>query len=577
MLFFSNSTRISKTASRVSLFSNVLKLSRSNPFRFAEEVSKNTTSPTIVADCTGKAFKRFLLSSSPVETSLTFEKKRPTTNFIRKNNMTTNKAEDIRRGADTNKENIMNEGSKNKEHSPSLSSNSKAESERLTSSSPPSPPPPEYPKKPTLPPPSEEDKNEKHSADSLLSRTFKFLQKNPWILSLPIPVVLLFLYAYYKEMQNRKAPQEAVMKGYCPAPLVNDVIERPDVEKALREILNPKIGKFDPFYYLISGEHGTGKTTIVRKICREIGNGIIYIDVPKVPGAIVLELAHALNYDMEEITVRKLFRQYLWRNPSEAPEINLENEESVYKTLKKLMRLLEGAARIYKEKTNKPMVFVIDDCNRFAKKYEEGFGRMQDWAKDMADARLIRLVFVSSEGIAPRILLSRSSSSRMHKPFFEIGDLSDEDSIRYLEKQGIPLELAKPIVSEIIGGRFIELRTAVSLFEQMTPEEMKSKKGSILQEFKKMQMTIVGGYFQEAGLLSETPERMYGLKVIKALLASPNNQIDKSEYDSLVNDFNIHRKLLSSQLFAYHPYNGTVTFQSRSVYAYAKENFGKTS
>jgi hypothetical protein len=37
----------------------------------------------------------------------------------------------------------------------------------------------------------------------------------------------------------------------------------------------------NPIYWVISGEHGTGKPTTVHKVCNEIGKGIIYVDVPE--------------------------------------------------------------------------------------------------------------------------------------------------------------------------------------------------------------------------------------------------------------------------------------------------------
>lgn len=55
-------------------------------------------------------------------------------------------------------------------------------------------------------------------------------------------------------------------------------VPRSDVESSLKMILTAdEVNN----YWVVSGEHGTGKTTTVQKVCNEIGKGIIYVDVPK--------------------------------------------------------------------------------------------------------------------------------------------------------------------------------------------------------------------------------------------------------------------------------------------------------
>ena len=59
---------------------------------------------------------------------------------------------------------------------------------------------------------------------------------------------------------------------------LDDYVPRSDVESSLKKILTA--GKVNN-YWVFSGEHGTGKTTTVQKVCNEIGKGIIYVDVPE--------------------------------------------------------------------------------------------------------------------------------------------------------------------------------------------------------------------------------------------------------------------------------------------------------
>jgi hypothetical protein len=59
---------------------------------------------------------------------------------------------------------------------------------------------------------------------------------------------------------------------------LDDYVPRSDVESSLKKILTA--GKVNN-YWVVLGEHGTGKTTTVQKVCNEIGKGIIYVVVPK--------------------------------------------------------------------------------------------------------------------------------------------------------------------------------------------------------------------------------------------------------------------------------------------------------
>ena len=71
-----------------------------------------------------------------------------------------------------------------------------------------------------------------------------------------------------KERFNNPITVTEKLKHYVP---------RSDVESSLKKILTAdEVNN----YWVVSGEHGTGKTTTVQTVCHEIGKGIIYVDVP---------------------------------------------------------------------------------------------------------------------------------------------------------------------------------------------------------------------------------------------------------------------------------------------------------
>lgn len=81
-------------------------------------------------------------------------------------------------------------------------------------------------------------------------------------------------------------------------------IPRPIIESELKEILRPS--KDQSFYHMICGEYGSGKSLLIRKVSREIGHGIIYVDIPFAVEDFGIVFGAALNFAFEEnITLTK--------------------------------------------------------------------------------------------------------------------------------------------------------------------------------------------------------------------------------------------------------------------------------
>ena len=79
--------------------------------------------------------------------------------------------------------------------------------------------------------------------------------------------------------------------------------------------------------------------------------------------------------------------------------------------------------------------------------------------------------------------------------------------------------------------------------------------------------------FHAAGLLDESPYREPGVKLIDELLSKPNRSITYDELDALIPNTEIKNKLLGRQVFAFHPSNGTISFQSRQMQRFAELKF----
>lgn len=97
-------------------------------------------------------------------------------------------------------------------------------------------------------------------------------------------VVLQWLFLKYQEREAEKNLTNALEKGTSIPPLDEDPnhLRRPELESQLKKVLSPSKKDFvgNSFYFLITGEHGTGKTTAVLVVCNEVKKGILYVDVP---------------------------------------------------------------------------------------------------------------------------------------------------------------------------------------------------------------------------------------------------------------------------------------------------------
>jgi hypothetical protein len=79
---------------------------------------------------------------------------------------------------------------------------------------------------------------------------------------------------------NERSLFNAIKHGSCP-PIKNEeaLISRNAVKTDLKTMFKPPSNY--RFYHAIVGEHGTGKTTVVKQAAREVGKGVIYVDVPE--------------------------------------------------------------------------------------------------------------------------------------------------------------------------------------------------------------------------------------------------------------------------------------------------------
>jgi len=207
-----------------------------------------------------------------------------------------------------------------------------------------------------------------------------------------------------------------------------------------------------------------------------------------------------------------------------------------------LLEVIDLAAAKYcsNHKEQRP-TFVIDQINHLPYNL---ILNLQERAKQWADEKKLRVVFVVSSGDAFRFMSGQGAWSRMHFGV-EVGDLSEEESVRYLIGKKIPQEQAVKIPN-LTGGRMNLLERAEN------PEETERFLTSLCKN--------------EWAEFTQIDVKNAAKNLAQALLNSPTNvPIDD---DKIIPGDKI-TALLKPQVFCLH-LNGDVGFESQPMQEYLR-------
>ncbi|CAG8714162.1 9854_t:CDS:2, partial [Ambispora leptoticha] len=325
-----------------------------------------------------------------------------------------------------------------------------------------------------------------NSFKTVVTDPSKKLASKKVLYTMGIGLVISYLYFTHESprVQDKKMA-DVFKKGkidreFNPTKLV----KRENLENALKEILQLSFQK----YFLISGEHGTGKTTLVQ-------NTILNLQEPK----------HATS----------------------------PHSELLY------------------EKYKRPIVLILDQVDRIAKEDPKFLRILQDFAKDCADKGTLVIVFIASEGLVPQIMRSRSAWSQASTPF-EVGDISDEEAVKFLQDSGIDKKKAEDAVKYLTGERFILLEE-VQLLNRVNPK-------NLVEKFKEQMFTQIK---RDLDTVELPANHEFFIKLIEV------DHIDIRKAKTII-PLNMIHKLVEANILKEHQ-DYTVSFHSRYIDTYFKE------
>ena len=248
-------------------------------------------------------------------------------------------------------------------------------------------------------------------------------------------------YAWYT--QGPSAREDTVLHAFEEGVGASEItqpkvaVTRSELHDTLTQVLRPVESQQ---YVLIVGEHGTGKSTAVRKAAREVGvdgtNGVVYFLVPEEVTSFATGLAELVGFRTDPLDLEGGVRRRVSQMTKEEVQPALVEEPRA--TWVRLKRALTTAAKQFRAKHGRPATLVLDGVDYIAKGDEKFMGLLQDFAKNCADAGDLRVVFVSSDGTAPAFMMGRSAWSRAANPSrTEVGDIPDADARTFLVSSGV--------------------------------------------------------------------------------------------------------------------------------------------
>ena len=94
---------------------------------------------------------------------------------------------------------------------------------------------------------------------------------------------------------------------------------------------------------------------------------------------------------------------------------------------------------------------------------------LQDFAKTIADERILTVVFAASDGQVFSLFFARSAGSRLYVPTV-IGDISHQQALEYLNCM-CPDHVSTDAINQtvdLVGGRFVHLQMAAVILARFS-------------------------------------------------------------------------------------------------------------
>ena len=283
------------------------------------------------------------------------------------------------------------------------------------------------------------------------------------------------LYCFARVYHRRYNMTDSVKKRFLnpnPPPLIREGDHFPR-KKEEEEIKKAFLNKPDTLGLVgvVFGPAGTGKSNVVRTVCRSNEEGgVIYMEIGS-PRQFPYHLAKACGVPVEpnwwDAVVAKLFGP-TFRTYATLPSSDQD-------ALALVLPIIAEGAKAYIKKNKYIPVLFIDGVDILAKEEDNRlYVNLVDWAKKCANEDSLRIVLVCSDSHV--LVLDQQSFKSRLDALIEIDDASEKQAVDELmmKKYKFTADLAKSTYA-IVGGRLADIHKMVSIWKRgysVIPQEV---------------------------------------------------------------------------------------------------------
>ncbi|PKY15584.1 hypothetical protein RhiirB3_427809 [Rhizophagus irregularis] len=262
----------------------------------------------------------------------------------------------------------------------------------------------------------------------------------------------IFYTLYSDKFYNKHQLIKTVTKGVQPEINILPLhyIPRPEITEELKKIFKKPFSE----YYVIYGDHGIGKTTLIKTILKEINQGVIYVDIPTNLNKLNEAFEKAFNFKFHGFILTKYILQKIFN----------KNFEFKFFNWIKSLEILEESAEIYKKKYNKPLIIIYNNADRLVTEDLKILSTFQSRAISNAKIEKYISIFVCNNNNTLKKLSSLYKHYHYYHSIEEIDNFNKEESMNYLvNKRGINITDAENLY-ELVGGHIMNLKNIADKF-----------------------------------------------------------------------------------------------------------------
>ena len=330
------------------------------------------------------------------------------------------------------------------------------------------------------------------------------------------------------------------------------ILPRDPLRREIQSIMQPE----NPtrFFSIILGRQGSGKSSLVRNVCRALGGGVGYIECSPVSDDFGRDLGEKFEFKLEKhVNFLNLVTQTIVGRKT----VEMQNGTGTLPSLRRSADALHAAAIEYRDANNmKPFVLVIDNVDRLQQGSKEALAVLAEYAKDWAQDGSIRCVFVASHlETAMELMGEHPTQGRSADPLI-IGELSRSEALELLFALGVGAEHAEKCV-EYVGGSLLLLERVAGLL---------AATGGNLPAAQNKLIKLMTLEIESALLLASSDDGGGGDKTkdvvgaLEALGKAPGRKMSGGEWREAVPNGDVRQRLMHSLVH----YDGhTVSFSSK--------------